>query len=436
MPPFTVLSNRYMVGKVLGKGGFGITYVAMDFKRNRICAIKEYMPTEYSRRDSGMNSINPFEDKKSVYVFKHGREKFVEEAKTLYQLKDNPIIVDIIDFFYENNTAYLVMEYLDGSDLRKMVKARGGTVDAEFAKAVFVTIASALTVVHRKNILHRDLSPENIFITNNNEIKLIDFGAARNYVSNQNKGMSILLKPGFAPPEQYSSDGVQGPWTDVYGLCATFYNIVSGKKLIDAMYRYRGQKQPSLYEMGCSVSKVTSDVIEKGMELDYKKRYRDFSELLREIDIDCGNNNIVKNVKKQSVTDNKTQETADKQKTAVNSSASTVKQVGSYSPWAGLVENGRIVKKMRIQPDTDFLIGRSAEKSNFTVDGDSNISRVHCTVRFNSAEGMFLITDKSVNGTYLGDGSRMKPGAVYRVRPDCVLYLVTSAHQIVLYCGK
>ncbi len=100
--------------------------------------------------------------------------------------------------------------------------------------------------IHKKNILHRDISPENIIVTSNGRIKLIDFGAARNYVSLQNKGMSILLKPGFAPPEQYSTNGNQGPWSDVYALCATFYNIVSGQPLVDALYRYRGTPQPTL----------------------------------------------------------------------------------------------------------------------------------------------------------------------------------------------
>ena len=285
LPPFTLLNNRYLVGKVLGKGGFGITYVAKDVIGNNICAVKEYMPSEYSSRSEGTLNVVPYSDDKARYVFTHGREKFMEEAKTLLKLRSNPIVVDILDYFTENNTAYLVMEYLSGQDLRKMARSSGGKIDPEFAKTIFVTIASSLMEVHRMNILHRDLSPENIIVTDDGRIKLIDFGAARNFVSTQNKGMSILLKPGFAPPEQYNTKGNQGPWSDVYALCATFYTLVSGKALVDALFRYRGEQQPSLLSLGCPVTKKTSDVIERGMELDYNKRYKDFKELLDDIDI-------------------------------------------------------------------------------------------------------------------------------------------------------
>lgn len=286
LPPFTVLNEIYLVGRVLGKGGFGVTYIAMDTRYNRLCAIKEYMPAEYSQRPGGTLNISPYNDDKSKYVFSHGREKFILEAQTLLKLRTNPIVVDIYDYFNQNNTAYLVMEYLDGQDLRKMARASGGKLDPKFVKNVFVMVASSLMEIHRMNILHRDLSPENIIVTSKGNVKLIDFGAARNFVSTQNKGMSILLKPGFAPPEQYNAKGNHGPWSDVYALCATFYNLVSGKPLVDALFRYRGEKQPSLISLGCNVSKKTSAVIEKGLELDYKKRYKNFREVLDDIDIE------------------------------------------------------------------------------------------------------------------------------------------------------
>ncbi len=286
LPPFTVLNNIYIVGRVLGKGGFGVTYIAQDTTNGRICAIKEYMPAEYSQRPGGTLNISPYNDEKSRYVFSHGREKFILEAQTLLKLRSNPIVVDILDYFEQNNTAYLVMEYLDGQDLRKMARASGGKLDPKFVKNVFVMVASSLMEIHRMNILHRDLSPENIIVTSKGNVKLIDFGAARNFVSTQNKGMSILLKPGFAPPEQYNKQGNHGPWSDVYALCATFYNLVSGQPLVDALFRYRGEKQPSLISLGCNVSKKTSAVIEKGLELDYKKRYKNFKEVLDDIDIE------------------------------------------------------------------------------------------------------------------------------------------------------
>ena len=291
LPAFSILRDRYLIGRVLGKGGFGITYLARDFSRQdndprKIVAVKEYMPAEFSSRGSDTQSITPFADEKSRFVFRHGKEKFVEEARTLAQLRNDPIVVDILDYFEQNNTAYLVMEYLDGADLKHRAKQTGGTLDPVFAKNVFVTVASSLIEIHRKGILHRDLSPDNIVVTNDGRIKLIDFGAARSFVSSENKGMSILLKPGFAPPEQYEKKGSHGPWCDVYALCATFYHLVSGKPLVDALFRARGEKQPSLKELGVAVSQKTSDVIEKGMALDYRERYQDFGQLLNDIDID------------------------------------------------------------------------------------------------------------------------------------------------------
>ena len=165
LPTFTSLQNRYVLGRVLGAGGFGITYVAKDLRTNRLCAVKEYMPREYAERKEGTLEVQPFADAKSRHVFSHGREKYRLEAQILQSLKNDPIIVDIWDYFSENNTGYLVMEYLDGQDLRHLARSQPNKrLDPDFAKQVFVTVASSLMELHRHNILHRDLTPENIFV--------------------------------------------------------------------------------------------------------------------------------------------------------------------------------------------------------------------------------------------------------------------------------
>ena len=574
LEPFTLLCGRYLIGRVLGKGGFGVTYVSMDIESNRLLAVKEYMPTEYSSRGADRCTIRPKEDKKARYIFVHGRDKFVEEAKTLYALRGNPVVVDIADYFSENNTAYLVMEYLDGSDLRRMSKENGGKIDAELAKAVFVTVASALVEVHKKNILHRDLSPENIFVTKDHDIKLIDFGAARNYVKVQDSGMSILLKPGFAPPEQYSASGIQGPWTDVYGLCATFYTLVSGKQLVDAMYRYRGEHQPTLFELGCPVTKQTSDVIAKGMELDAENRYKGFPDLLSELDVDLEKLNVysksnleekrrekeklreAESVERQEKTpagekpadgvktpesepaekperaqdaaeDKASPEKAPDRESGDNLAAKPAEQVenpappaddgtvrvadggspardgfsrkepegasprngspvyggGFHSfpsdrrqshyfentdnrggapdrrnmrsdpnagfgqqgavrrppesrkrgrPWLGISANGRIVCSIPLIPDREMKIGRSKE-CDFIVGGDTNISRVHCVLRFDSARGLFFLTDKSSNGTFFDNNVRLNRGMPYSVKMGSSFYLVTPNHRLTIF---
>lgn len=402
LPPFTVLHGRYLVGRVLGKGGFGVTYIAKDLNYNRICAIKEYLPAEYSTRSGGTKNITPFTDAKAQYVFNHGREKFVEEARTLKTLIRNPNVVDIWDYFQENNTAYIVMEYLDGQDLRKMARAQGGRLEPEFSKTVFVTVASALMEVHRLNILHRDLSPENIIVTKDERIKLIDFGAARNFVSTQNAGMSILLKPGFAPPEQYEKKGAQGPWSDVYALCATFYNLVSGKPLVDALFRYRGQQQPSLAAMGCPVTKKTSDVIEKGMTLDHKRRYQDFMVLLNDIDITVSH--TPKPEPAREITSQK------------------------HAFIAAVMKNG-LFNKVTIAKGDAFLVGRG-EQTHYRITGDTNISRAHVSVRFDGYN--IYLTDKSANGTFYADGRRLERNKEYQVVSGTQFYVATPNHMLIV----
>lgn len=449
LPAFTLLKDRYLLGRVLGKGGFGVTYIAKDIHSNQICAVKEYMPAEYSTRSTDTANIVPFAEEKARQVFSHGREKFVQEAKTLIKLISDPIVVDIWDYFNQNNTAYLVMEYLDGQDLRKMARANGGKIDPDFAKSVFVTIASSLMEIHKLNILHRDLSPENIIVTTNGRVKLIDFGAARNYVSNQRKGMSILLKPGYAPPEQYSAKGAQGPWSDVYALCATFYTLVSGKPLVDALFRYRGEQQPSLISLGCPVSKKTSDVIEKGMELDYKKRYKNFKELLDDIDIAVSSEKGGGSKKfiGGSVTSGDraghgqagraSSVLVDNNTGAHNGAASqycgtevqSVKPLQAY-PFVAAVVGGGIRNKIPIGTNDIFKIGRSIQSCRFVISGDTNISRIHCYIRVDGNK--VFLTDASVNGTFFENGTRLIKNREYEIRPGTKFYLATPNHMLII----
>lgn len=430
LPAFTILHNRYLLGRVLGKGGFGVTYVAMDLKYNTLCAIKEYLPAEYSTRSNGTKNIVPYSDAKAQYVFNHGREKFVEEAKTLLELKNDPIVVDILNFFQENNTAYLVMEYLDGQDLRKMTRMQGGRLDAGFAKTVFVTVASSLMEIHKKNILHRDLSPENIVVTKDGKIKLIDFGAARNFVSTQNAGMSILLKPGFAPPEQYEKKGNQGPWSDVYALCATFYNLVSGKTLVDALFRYRGQEQPSLISLGCAVTKKTSDVIEKGMALEQRNRYQNFMELLNDIDIEVSQKPISSPTPQPVKPPQPVRPPQPvKPSQPIRPPQPPVKTVHKHAYIAAVMRN-QMVNKVLVPQGSPFSVGRF-EQSHYRIAGDTNVSREHCQIRYDGTK--LYITDKSANGTFFAKtGERLNRNHEYVVPSGTQFYLATPNHLLIL----
>ncbi len=439
LPEFTLLNNRYLIGRVLGRGGFGITYIALDNQYGKLCAIKEYMPSEYSKRCDNTFNIEPFSDTKSRNVFAHGREKFMDEARTLLNLQGNPTVVNIYAYFSQNNTAYLVMEYLDGMDLRRRARLNGGKLDPDFAYEVFVTVASSLMEIHKKNILHRDISPENIIVTSNGGIKLIDFGAARNYVSLQNKGMSILLKPGFAPPEQYSTNGNQGPWSDVYALCATFYNIVSGQPLVDALYRYRGTPQPTLKSMGCNVSTKISDVIDKGLSLDYKKRYQDFVSLLNDlsgINIKSATPSKPSAHSKPSMppippTSPKPPALSKPLLQPVKLPKSTPEFKITKYPYLAEIKGNKRYNKTMIGRKNKFIIGRVPMGCSYVINDSKNVTgRNHCYIRF-SGNDLFLC-DTSSNGTYFEDGTRLKKNVEYKITPGTKFYTAVKQYMFVV----
>lgn len=335
------------------------------------------------------------------------------------------------------------MEYLDGINLKGYVNRSGGRIDQEYAKVILVTIASSMMEIHRKGILHRDISPENIFLTKDGSIKLIDFGSARSFVSSQNKnGMSVLLKPGFAPPEQYDSKGEQGPWTDVYALAATFYTIVSGQKLLDSLYRQRGVIQTNLSELNCGITKKTSDAIEKAMQIKIKNRYQDFREFLNDIDIPHGvekQKPEEQEVQEKKITENKTQNKkaitygtkVPIQQKAIDKSRKEKKRFCFFRkrkkgiPVVKIVNGARAGQKFQIITGQMAKIGRSQQQSNLIVDYDSNISRVHCLVKFDEKKQIFSICDVSNNGTFFPDGTKLKQNQGYEIGAGSQFYLVS-----------
>ena len=235
MDPGTLLHDRYIVGRVLGYGGFGTTYIGWDGKLEQKVAIKEYLPGEFSTRMPGQTMVTVFNGDKSEQ-FKDGMKKFVEEAKHLAKFQNEPGIVKIFDSFEENGTAYIVMEYLDGMTMTDYLK-QVGTIPEDDAVAMLMPIMTSLETVHAEGLLHRDIAPDNIFITREGDIKLIDFGASRYATTSHSRSLTVIIKPGYSPEEQYRSRGDQGPYTDVYALAATLYRMITGKTPPDAMER-------------------------------------------------------------------------------------------------------------------------------------------------------------------------------------------------------
>ena len=276
LPVGTVLKKRYCIGEVLGKGGFGVTYKAFDTVDSKIVAVKEYYPSGLVHRDTGTTQIS-VSSKQYEDNFKVGADKFFEEAKMVSRFNGNPNIVNVYEFFYENGTVYFAMEYLDGVDLKHFVKERGGKLPQENVLYIANIITDALLIAHSMNVLHRDISPDNIFILNNGEVKLIDFGAARQVLAEQSKSISVILKQGFAPLEQYQRRGKQGPWTDIYALGATLYYVITGKMPDEVTERLDFPDIGSADEYG--VDPDFWEIIRKCMEVRAADRYQTVFEL-------------------------------------------------------------------------------------------------------------------------------------------------------------
>ncbi len=274
----TVLCGKYLVGAVLGEGGFGITYIGRDINLDIKVAIKEYFPTGVVNRN--VDSSNEV----SVYMgasqssFENGKSKFLGEARVLAKFSNEPNIVSVRDFFSENNTAYIVMEYLEGTDLKNYI-ASHGKMDFESSVSLLSPIMTALSKIHEQGLIHRDISPANIMILKDGTVKLLDFGAAREVGGADEKSLSILLKPGYAPEEQYRTKGNQGAWTDVYALSATMYKMMTGVTPVDAMNRIFSDELQKISELNPSVTKKQEAVILKGMAIYQADRYQSIGEL-------------------------------------------------------------------------------------------------------------------------------------------------------------
>lgn len=260
MEPSNILHDRYIIGQALGFGGFGVTYIAWDALLEQKVAIKEYLPSEFATRIPGHTQITVYTGDKNKQ-FKDGLDKFLDEAKRLAKFHQQEGIVRIFDSFEANNTAYIVMEYLQGETLAQCLKRRK-TIPADEAIALLLPVIQSLEAVHDKGILHRDIAPDNIFLTSDGRVKLIDFGAARFATTSYSRSLTVIIKPGYSPEEQYRSRGDQGPYTDVYAISATLYRMVTGNTPPDALERrayFENKKKDILKPPGRHAKNLTQN---------------------------------------------------------------------------------------------------------------------------------------------------------------------------------
>ena len=291
MQPGSVLQGRYIVGRVIGYGGFGVTYIGYDPVFECKIAIKEYLPGEFATRCAGTNEVTVFSgDREEQFV--GGIVKFLEEARRLAKFKNTAGIVRINDSFNENNTAYIVMEYLDGETLKEKIE-REGKLSLEDSLNIMMPILDALKAVHKEGILHRDISPDNIFITKKGEVKLLDFGAARYATTTHSKSLSVIVKPGYAPQEQYRSRGDQGTWTDVYACAATLYKMITGVTPEDSMERGNKDTLAAPSKLGIKIPKNKENAIMNALNL----RIEDRTQTAEDFENELSTENSVKLIK-------------------------------------------------------------------------------------------------------------------------------------------
>ena len=264
LTPGTVLNKKYYVGASLGEGGFGITYIGRDITLDLKVAIKEYYPAGYVNRNNTVSlDVQDSETQSRKDFFVQGKTRFLEEARILAKFSGEPGIVNVRDFFEENNTAYIVMEYLEGETLKEYLKVKK-VLTPEQTLNLMMPIMLSLKEVHKQGLIHRDISPDNIMLVGNN-VKLLDFGSARNVTAIANRSLSVMLKPGYAPEEQYRSKGNQGAWTDVYAICATMYKCITGITPDDSTQRVYKDELKTPTALGIVINPDIEHALMKGL---------------------------------------------------------------------------------------------------------------------------------------------------------------------------
>ena len=279
LAPGEILNHKYIVGTAIDSGGFGIIYRAWDAQMEQVVAIKEYFPNGVVSRVPGQNDVIVYSGKNRE-VFRKGVDRFLVEARNMAEFSQ-PDIVALYDYFEENNTAYIVMEYLDGVSFKEYLKERSGRIPNEEVVDITLHVLAALEEIHSPHIIHRDISPDNIFLCSNHRVKVIDFGAARFSSGEESSNFSTIVKPGYAPAEQYRTKSRQGPFTDLYALGACMYQAATGEKPQESLARAMHDDLRPPKELNPEVPEYLSDIIMKAMAMDEDERFQSSEEFIK-----------------------------------------------------------------------------------------------------------------------------------------------------------
>lgn len=278
LPLGTKLNNKYIVGRVIGRGGFGIIYLVYDENNDRAAAVKEYFPERIAVRAHNNVDTEPITSAHSE-EFTVGADRFMQEAQLIARFSESSEILGIYDVFRQNGTVYYAMDYIKGVSLKELVYEYDKITPAQ---AVFIAekLLGALKIIHSEDVLHRDISPDNIMLCPDGSVRLIDFGSART-VPNETKSLSIILKAGFAPLEQYRRKGGQGSWTDLYSLSMSLFFGLTGEEPEDSLSRL--DDDSFIHEKLKPIPPMLSAAIIKGGEVKAENRFKSAEEMLSAI---------------------------------------------------------------------------------------------------------------------------------------------------------
>ncbi len=296
LPINTILLKRYRIDGVLGQGGFGITYLGWDITLNASVAIKEFFPSGLATRSVSLGKttqVVPIISSRKEDDFRDGVRRVLDEARKMARFRNTPGIVGVYDFFEANNTAYIVMEYVNGCTLDRFYKEK--QIDDISLFNRLVPVMDALQALHKEGILHRDISPDNIMVDKEENFKLLDFGAARGYQEGPSVSMSVILKRNYAPIEQFSAKGNQGPWTDVYALGATIYSLLTGKNVPESVDRLIEDDIVDIRELDGSLNDGQATAIMKALAVHKEDRWESIEEFKNALICDTRRNETEKN---------------------------------------------------------------------------------------------------------------------------------------------
>lgn len=374
------LHGRYWIGDVLGRGGFGITYAAWDSKENQRVAVKELYPSMDVCRGADQCSV----------LIKGGQEEyfskvyqcFEKEAHTLMELQQDGV-VRLYHLFNDYNTVYYVMEYLDGQDLRNVLD-QGGPMSWPALAPILKTVLESLTCLHQRGLIHRDISPDNIFITREGRARLIDFGSVRTYQGNNS--FTTFIKQSFAPLEQYKSHGRQGPWTDIYALCVTTYYALTGQVPPIAPERRLKDTAVPIGRLCPQLPPHVANAIERGMHVPIEGRCQSAGELSALLFPNEG--------------------------------------AGPASRLLYCCAGTKNGQSWRLLPGTRLTVGRQNCSILYPIN-TKGVSRFQCTIYMDGTGRVMVRDEGSSGGTFFG-GTRLNPGTWYLLQPG---YLLSFAYE-------